>query len=130
MTIARSSSPVRRIFLVQLGVTLGLAVVTILAGPMVAFSTLLGGLVYTLASGYAGWRLFASKENVSEHGELANMYRAEFSKLLMFGAFTTAVFTGLRDVNIGAFIGGCVAAMIAGVIGAATFREHQAPKAE
>lgn len=102
--------------LAQLAVTTLAAAAALLFDMVAAYSALLGGLVSAVSNAYAGWRVFCAGVGASEHAELANMYRAEFGKLLMFAALSAAVFAGLREVNIGAFICGCAASMIAGAI--------------
>ena len=113
---AQKWSPVKRVLLVQLGFSTLAAGGALWIDMVAAYSALLGGLVSAAANAYAGWRVFSAGAGASEHAELANMYRAEFGKLLMFAALSAAVFAGLREVNIVAFIGGCAASMIAGAV--------------
>ena len=97
-----------------------------------ALSALAGGLIFLAANVYAAWRVFsAAKDDTGDksgQGALSNLYRAELGKLVMIAALCLAVFAGWKTINIGAFIAGCAAAMIVGIIGAAFQRiEHNIP---
>jgi F0F1-type ATP synthase assembly protein I len=124
---ARALSTVKRVVVAQLGITIALALALIFYGRTAAYSALLGGSIYTIANAYAGWRIFSRKRNDSVHGELYNFYRAEFGKLLMIGALCAATFASIKAINVIAFVGGCVAAMIAGVVGASFEQANYAP---
>lgn len=123
----RTLSTVKRALVTQICATIVLALALIFYGRMAAYSALLGGMIYTIANGYAGWRIFSRQQNGSVHGELYNFYRAEFGKLLMIGALCAATFASIKAINVIAFVGGCVAAMIAGVVGASLERANYAP---
>jgi F0F1-type ATP synthase assembly protein I len=90
-------------------------------GPLAMRSAVAGAVICGVANIYAAWRVFASRRRpASEHGELANLYRAEFGKFVMIGAFSAALFA-VSDVDILAFVGGCAGAILAGTLIAATF---------
>ncbi len=84
-------------------------------------------MIYTIANTYAGWRIFSRKQGDSVHGELYNFYRAEFGKLVMIGALCAATFAAIEAISVIAFVGGCVAAMVAGVVGASFEPANCAP---
>lgn len=126
---AQARSPVKRIFTAQCGATLGLAFALLPFDQDAAQSALMGGVICTIANTYAVWRVFSRAERGSVYGELGNLYRAEFGKLLMIAAMCVAYFAAVRDVNILAFVGGCAAAVVAGVAAAtwhpdSTNKEH------
>ncbi len=123
----RALATVKRALVAQLGVTIALALALIFYGHIAAYSALLGGMIYTIANTYAGWRIFSRKQNDSVHGELYNFYRAEFGKLLMIGALCAATFAAIKAINVLAFVAGCVAAMIAGVVIASLEQANYAP---
>ncbi len=114
----RALSMVQRVLVAQLFATSALALGLVVFGRTAAYSALLGGMIYTIANTYASWRVFSRKENGSVNGELNTFYRAEFGKLLMIGALCAATFASIKAVNVVAFVSGCVAAMIAGLVGA------------
>lgn len=92
-----------------------------LAGSGAARSALAGAVICGVANVYAVWRVFgARRAPASEHAELANLYRAEFGKLLVIGALTAALFSAI-EVHILAYIGGCLGAILTGIGVAATF---------
>jgi hypothetical protein len=62
----------------------------------------------------------ARRRTASEYGELANLYRAEFGKFVLIGAVSAALFA-VATVDILAFVGGCIGAILAGTLVAATF---------
>ena len=124
---SRALSTVKRALTAQLCTTIALAVALIFYERTAAYSALLGGMIYTIANTYAGWRIFSRKHGGSAHGELYNFYRAEFGKLLMIGALCAATFASIEVINVIAFVGGCVAAMIAGVVGASLEQANYAP---
>lgn len=109
-------SPVQHILVAQVGATLLAALVLMWFGPAAAFSALTGGLICVAANAYAAWRALRPQAMASAAGTLSNLYRAEMGKLMMIGAMFIAVFTAWDGVNIGAFIAGSMAAMIAGAI--------------
>lgn len=114
---ARTPSTIKRVFAAQLGVTIILAVALVVVhGGVAAYSALLGGTIYTIANTYASWRVFSRKNCDSAHGELFNLYRAEFGKLVMIGSLCAATFAALDSINVIAFVGGCLGAMIAGTV--------------
>lgn len=119
---AQARSPVKRIFLAQFGATLGLVFALLVLDRGAAQAALMGGTICTIANTYAGWRVFTRAIPGSAYGELSNLYRAEFGKLLMIAAMCVAYFAADGDVNILAFIGGCVVAVAANAVGAATQR--------
>jgi len=114
---ALTPATVKRVFAAQFGVTIILAAALVVVyGGVAAYSGLLGGTIYTIANTYASWRVFSRKQCDSAHGELFNLYRAEFGKLVMIGALCAATFAALDAINVIAFIGGCLSAMIAGTV--------------
>jgi len=91
------------------------------AGAGAARSALAGAVICGVAYIYAAWRVFGSRRRaVSEHAELANLYRAEVGKLLLIGALTAALFAA-TEVHILAYIGGCLGAILTGIGVAASF---------
>lgn len=117
---AYALSPLKRVFVAQLAATIVLASALALFDPVVAYSAIMGGMIYGIANAYAARRIFSPKKLSCPQGELYRMYRAEFAKLVMIGALCAAVFAGIEQINIIAFIVGCGCAMIAGAIGALT----------
>ncbi len=123
----RALSTVKRALLAQLSVTIVLASVLVFHGTVAAYSALLGGAIYALANAYAGWRIFSLGNDESPHGELGNIYRAEFGKLVMIGALCAATFASVHTINIVAFVVGCAASMIAGAVGASICQTEGVP---
>ena len=114
---ALTPSTVKRVFATQLGVTIILAAALVIVyGGVAAYSGMLGGTIYTIANTYASWRVFSRKQCNSAHGELFNLYRAEIGKLVMIGVLCATAFAALDAINVIAFIGGCLSAMIAGTV--------------
>lgn len=92
-----------------------------LGGPQAARSAAAGAIICGVANVYAAWRVFVSKRRpASEYGELANLYRAEFGKFVMIGVLSAALFS-VSSVDILAFVGGSIGAILAGTVIAATF---------
>lgn len=118
---AWSAFPFRRLIAAQSVVVALAAAVGGLDGPQAARSAAAGAVICGVANAYAAWRVFVSKaRRTSEYGELTNLYRAEFGKFVMIGALSAALFS-VSDVNILAFVGGCIGAILAGTLVAATF---------
>jgi len=118
---AWSEFPFRRLLAAQLAVAALAAAFGGLGGADAVRSALAGAVICGVANVYAAWRVFAARHGpVSEYGELANLYRAEFGKLVVIGALS-AVWFLVSKVVILAFIGGCLAAIVAGILVAATF---------
>ena len=115
--------PVKHILLAQGAAVLLMAAVWIWRDWVAALSALTGGVIFVAANVYAAWRVFSAARDKTEdrsgHYVLSNLYRAELGKLVMIAALFVAVFAGWKTVNISAFIAGCAAAMIVGIIGAA-----------
>jgi ATP synthase protein I len=104
---------------VQAAVTLVTALVLGYYGRTAALSALTGGLIVVVANVYSTWRVFSASETESAEQALTLLYRAEAGKLIMMVALFVAVFAGWKSVNIVAFVAGCAAVMITGLIGAA-----------
>lgn len=118
---AWSVFPFRRLIAVQLAVAAGAAALGGLDSLQSGRSALAGAGICGVANVYAAWRVFAAKSRpASEYGELANLYRAEFGKFIMIGALSAVLFS-VSEVAILAFVGGCLSAILAGTIVAATF---------
>jgi len=91
------------------------------AGAWAAACALAGALICGAANIYAAWRVFGPRcAPASAHAELANLYRAEFGKLLLIGALSAALFAA-TEVHILAYIGGCLGGVLPGIGVAATF---------
>ena len=101
---------------VQVIAAAGAALVAGYFGTTAGLSAACGGLAVVVANAYSAWRVFAGSEQESAEQALSTLYRAETGKLVMLGALFVAIFAGWRNVDIVAFIAGCAAAMIAGVI--------------
>ena len=111
--------PFKKALLAQGAVTLVTAVALGYYGRTAALSALTGGLIVVVANVYSTWRVFSASETESAEQALTRLYRAEAGKLIMMAALFVAVFAGWKSVNIVAFITGCAAVMITGLIGAA-----------
>lgn len=123
---AWSAFPYRRLIATQSAVVALAAAFGGLAGPLAARSAAAGAVICGVANVYAAWRVFLSKRRPgSEYGELANLYRAEFGKFVMIGALSAALFS-VSNVDILAFVGGCISAILAGTLVAATFNPSPA----
>ena len=121
---ANNRLPIKHILFAQAGVTLLVALVLALHGRVAAYSALTGGLIFVVANAYAAWRAFAPLPLESAEGALANLYRAEFGKLVIIASLFIAVFAGWEGVNIFAFLAGSIATMVAGVVVPACQRAH------
>ena len=62
-----------------------------------ARSALLGGGIAFVANGYSVWRVFSAPTDVSGAMTLANLYRAEFGKLVITGALCALAFGLVED---------------------------------
>lgn len=113
-------SPLKRVVIMQLSVTMVVALALVLYGQVAAYSALMGGMIYVIANAVAARRIFSRKMNDTAQGELYAFYRAEIAKLVMIGALCVALFASVKPISIIAFIVGCGCAMIAGTIAAAT----------
>ena len=111
--------PFKQALLAQGAVTLVTALALGYYGRTAALSALTGGLIVVVANVYSTWRVFSASETESAEQALTRLYRAEAGKLIMMVALFVAVFAGWKSVNIVAFITGCAAVMITGLIGAA-----------
>jgi ATP synthase protein I len=111
--------PFKQALLAQGAVTLVTALALGYYGRTAALSALTGGFIVVVANVYSTWRVFSASETESAEQTLTRLYRAEAGKLIMMVALFVAVFAGWKSVNIIAFITGCVAVMITGLIGAA-----------
>lgn len=120
-------SPVKHILFAQAGATVLVAMALAWHGRVAAYSALTGGLICLAANAYAAWRAFNTTTAESAAGVLSNLYRAEVGKLVTIGALFIAVFTGWEEVNIGAFIAGSIAALIAGAVSPAFQRDWNIP---
>lgn len=114
--------PVGRLIAVQSAVAASAALLGGLDSGEAARSALAGAGICGVANIYAAWRVFRSRRRrpASEHGELANLYRAELGKLVTIGALSAVLFA-VSEVRILAFVGGCLSAIVAGILVAATF---------
>jgi len=118
---AWSAFPFWRLIATQFAVVALAAAFGGLAGPLASRSAAAGAVICGVANAYAVWRVFLSKRRpASEYGELANLYRAEFGKFVMIGVLSAALFS-VSKVDILAFVGGCISAILAGTLVAATF---------
>lgn len=116
-----SAFPFRRLIATQSLVVALAAALGGLGGPQAARSAAAGAIICGVANVYAAWRVFVSKRRpASEYGELANLYRAEFGKFVMIGVLSAALFS-VSSVDILAFVGGSIGAILAGTVIAATF---------
>ena len=113
--------PFRRLITAQVVVALAAAALGGFDGAQSSRSALAGAVICGIANVYAAWRVFVAKRRTtSEFGELANLYRAEFGKFVMIGALSALLFS-VSEVEILAFVGGCLGALLAGTLVAATF---------
>jgi len=118
---AWSAFPFKRLVLAQCSVIALAAIVAMLDDLHAARSAAAGAMVCGAANAYAAWRVFiAGRRNGSQHGELANMYRAEFGKLVTIGVVSAVLFS-VSSVDVLAYVGGCIGAILTGLLVAATF---------
>lgn len=118
---AWSEFPFRRLIAAQAAVAALAAAVGGLWGMQEARSALAGALICGIANVYAAWRVFAARSRpVSQYGELASLYRAEFGKLVVIGALSAGLFSA-AEVQILAFIAASLGALLTGTAVAATF---------
>lgn len=118
---AWSEFPFRRLLVSQVAVAMLAWALGGLVGSQAARSALAGAAICGVANVYAAWRVFAAAHaQASEYRELANLYRAEFGKLVVIGALS-AIWFSVSEVVILAFIGGCLGAIVTGTLVAATF---------
>lgn len=116
-----SAFPFGRLIAAQSAVVVLAALLGALDSFGAARSASAGAAICGMANVYAAWRVFrAGRRPVTEHGELANLYRAEFGKLVVIGALSAALFA-VSEVRILAFVGGCLSAIVAGIVIAAMF---------
>ena len=83
-----------------------------------ARSALLGGGIALLANGYSVWRVFSAPAETSGEAALANLYRAEFGKLVITGALCAMAFAFADNLAVGGFLAGLLATLLAATIGA------------
>ncbi len=99
------NSQIRTIVAVQFGTALGMGLLLLLFGAVVALSGLMGGLIAALANGYFAIRAFAPYR-AQEPGRIASrMFGAEIQKLLLTGLMFVLVIKFITPLSIGALLG-------------------------
>jgi len=83
-----------------------------------ARSSLLGGGIALVANGYSVWRVFCAPADTSGVATLANLYRAEFGKLVITGALCAMAFALVDHLAVWGFLSGLLATLLAATIGA------------
>jgi len=117
--IGASAGDIFRWVLVSAGLAALLtAVLLALLADGQARSGLLGGGIAFVANGYSVWRVFSAPTDAAGAMTLANLYRAEFGKLVITGVLCALAFGLVEDLAIGGFLAGLLVTLVAATIGA------------
>lgn len=100
-----STTQVRRIILIQLGVTIALSVVFLVLDPMHFWSALAGGMIATLGNAYLGWKIFSRQQETGPAQILAKFYGAEVGKIILTVMLFMAAILMIKPLNILALMG-------------------------
>ena len=100
-----STTQVRRIILIQLGVTIALSVVFLAIDSVLFWSALAGGMIATLANAYLGWKVFSRQQETEPAQILAKFYSAEVGKIILTVMLFVAAIVMIKPLNILALMG-------------------------
>jgi len=75
------------------------------AGPVQAYSALVGGLTAAVANGFLASRVFADYRAQDPQRLLLRWYGAELMKLALVGALLAAAFVWIEPLSVGALFG-------------------------
>jgi ATP synthase protein I len=100
---ARKSA--RKFILAQLITTIVLSVTLLLYDITVAYSSLAGGLIATLANAWFALKVFRTRSKETPETVLATFYVGEIYKFVLTGAMFIIVFVLIRPLNVVALLG-------------------------
>ncbi|MDX2422107.1 MAG: ATP synthase subunit I [Amphritea sp.] len=89
---------VKRIFQIQMAVTLAIALAALLHSVVAAYSALIGGILYLLPNAFFAWRVLGRQTN-TPRGVLADMYIGEIWKMVISIFCFAAVFILVQPVS-------------------------------
>jgi ATP synthase protein I len=93
-----------RFILTQLLATIMLSVILLFFSRIVAYSSLLGGLIATLANAWLAIKVFRVKPTAAAGAMLATFYVGEFYKFIFTGAMFIIVFVSIKPISIVALL--------------------------
>lgn len=104
--------PVHRIIILQLGLSVVVALLAWQFGVSAAWSALLGGLVSTLPNGYFIWRAFYYRGARRSHEMVNALYQGAAWKFVLTAVLFALVFSMGWPLNFIALFAGFVAAQL------------------
>lgn len=88
-----------QIFLIQTLLVVIMAVISLFYDLIVAYSVLLGGVIYLLPNGYFAWRVLFREQNGTPNRVLTDMYIGQIWKMLISIVCFAAVFILVRPLS-------------------------------
>lgn len=95
----------RRFILAQLITTIVLSMTLFIFDITVAYSSLAGGIIATLANAWFALKVFRTRSNETPETLLATFYVGEIYKFVLTGAMFIIVFVLIRPLNVVALLG-------------------------
>ena len=95
-----SRQQVFRFIAAQLLVTLVLSVILLMFGRVVAYSSLVGGLIATLANAWLALKVFSVKSTAAAETLLTTFYVGEIYKFVFTGAMFIVAFVLIKPVSV------------------------------
>ena len=99
-----SRQQVFRFILTQLMVTIALSAVLLFFDRVVAYSSLIGGLIATLANAWFAIKVFRVKPTVAAETLLTTFYVGEIGKFLFTGAMFMIAFVLIKPISVVALL--------------------------
>lgn len=99
-----SRRQVFRFVLAQLFITFVLSAVLLIYGCVVAYSSLVGGLIATLASAWFAIKVFRVEPTVAAETLLTTFYVGEIYKFILTGAMFVIVFVLMKPLSVVALL--------------------------
>ena len=96
----RSRQQVLRFILTQLVVTIVLSAILLFFDRVVAYSSLMGGLIATLANAWFAIKVFRVKPTVAAETLLTTFYVGEIGKFVFTGAMFMIAFVLIKPISI------------------------------
>ena len=120
--LAAEGLTLKRVLIAQLMALVVVVIAFQVLAPADMRSVLFGAGISLVGNGYAAWQVFSRSAKKPTQGELFNLYRAEFGKLVIVGALCAAVFATVEEVRIVGFLTGLLVGMITATVAVVTQR--------
>lgn len=96
----RSRKAFFRIYLLQMVIILIISAVSLLNGPVAAYSALLGGLLYLVPNLYATWRALLTKRPADSAQQVViSLYASEIGKMVVAIGLFSATFVLVKPLS-------------------------------